>query len=301
MTMTQREFRPVDVSDAAKMSQAEAIQYHYDNDTRFFSLWLDKTLSYSSARWSNPHTGKVLAETLYDAQVEKIRYHLASAGVSPGHRVLDVGCGWGAVIRSAVADFGAESALGLTLSTHQYDHIQGHRWPGVEVLLQDMFEWETDERFDAAVSIGAFEHFAKPEMNRSEKVAIYRRFFETLAEMMPVGGRFSLQTIVWDAVTFEEAKRSIPQTVFPQSDIPFIDEIAEGSTATFRMVYLENDPAQYAKTLTAWIEGLRAHRDEIVAEWGEEKFAWFERYLRMSRLSFQRRICSLSRIVLERR
>lgn len=301
MASTKAKFQPVDETSAAGMSQAEAIQYHYDNDTRFFSLWLDETLSYSSARWSNPLTGEVLAETLDGAQREKIRYHLAAAGVAPGSRVIDVGCGWGAVVRSAVADFGAARALGLTLSTHQLDHIQAHKWPGVETLLQDVYEYETTDTFDAAVSIGAFEHFAKPEMDREQKVAVYRAFFEKLGGMMPRGSRFSLQTIVWDNVGFEEGKTVLPTTVFPQSDLPFIDEIAESANGTFRLVYLENDGNQYARTLAAWIEGLRAQRAQVIEEWDEAKYEWFLDYLRHSRLSFQKRVTSLARLVLVRR
>lgn len=294
------EFTPTDPARAREMSAAEAISYHYDNDTRFFSLWLDPTMSYSSGRWHDALGGNE-QPTLAAAQEEKIRFHLDAARIPRDGSLVDVGCGWGAVIDRAVRRHGARRAVGLTLSRDQADHIRAHAAPGVDVRLEDVFAWEPGETFDAAISIGAFEHFARPEMSRDEKVAVYRSFFEKLAGMLSPRARFSLQTIVWDDITFDEAKRSLPETVFPQSDIPFIDEVVAGSAGAFRLVYMENDPAHYAKTLDAWIANLRANRDLILADWGATKFDFFERYLRNSRLAFTRRKNSLARFVLTRR
>jgi cyclopropane-fatty-acyl-phospholipid synthase len=296
----QRRFAPADVEEARAMNAAEAIQYHYDNETAFFALWLDPTLSYSSGRWSDPLGRAPAARDLAEAQRAKIAFHLDAARLPDGGALIDVGCGWGAVLVEAAAR-GAGEAVGLTLSRDQYDHIRAGRAPGVTVVMEDAFAFTPSRRFDGAVSIGAFEHFARPEMDRAEKVATYSAFFERMHGMLADGARFSLQTIVWDAVTFAEAKRWIPQTVFPQSDIPFIEEVVAGSADTFRLVYLENDPRDYARTLAAWIANLRAHRETILARWGEEKYVFFERYLRNSRIAFTRRKNALARFILERR
>lgn len=300
--MTQREqFKPVDVTAAQQMTQSDAIQYHYDNDTRFFSLWLDPTLSYSAARWTGPMGAPPHAEDLAAAQLEKIRYHLDAADVKQGTRLLDIGCGWGAVLKAA-AERGADASIGLTLSRDQLDHIQAQSWPGVTALLEDVYDYRADKPFDAAISIGAFEHFAKPDMDRDQKVETYRTFFRQMAEQMTRGARFSLQTIVWgNVIDFADSKRLLPQTVFPQSDLPFIEEIAAGSSDTFRMVYMESDPDQYQRTLEAWIANLQHHRDTILKEWGAQKYDFFEHYLRRSRLSFKGRRTSLARFVLVRR
>jgi len=299
MTSPQR-FRPVDTAGAKKMSAAEAIEYHYDNDTRFFSLWLDATLSYSSARWRDP-AGRELATDLAAAQREKIRYHLEAAALPKGGRLLDVGCGWGAVLEAAVARDPSASALGLTLSRDQHAHITDNASPGVAAELRDVFAFESETPFDAAISIGAFEHFARPEMDRAQKIAVYRAFFERLAGLLARGSHFSLQTIVWDAVDFETAKKLLPETVFPQSDIPFIEEIVAASADTFRLKAMENDPDEYARTLTAWIANLKAARATVEAEWGPDKYTFFEQYLRRSRLAFKQRANSLARFVLVRR
>ncbi|MBJ3776032.1 class I SAM-dependent methyltransferase [Acuticoccus mangrovi] len=299
--MTAKQFMPAEIEDAQAMSASEAIEYHYDNDTRFFSLWLDPTLSYSSARWRDPLAIENAEPDLTAAQLNKLTFHLDAARIPKGGSLLDIGCGWGAILKAAVTERGAARALGLTLSRDQLDHITAGGWPGAEAKLQDVYEFDTDERFDAAISIGAFEHFARPEMDRPEKLQRYRAFFDKLHTLTTPGARFSLQTIVWDALTFDEAKKWIPQTVFPQSDIPFIEEVIEGANGAFRVIYLENDPTQYADTLDAWVKTLKTHKATILAEWGEEKYTFFERYLRNSKLAFQRRKNSLARFVMVRR
>jgi len=293
-------FAPVDEPAARAMSTDEEIRYHYDNETDFFALWLDGTLSYSAARWRPPPGGGPAPDTLAAAQAAKIAFHLDTVALPPGGALLDIGCGWGAVLKAAV-DRGAGHALGLTLSRDQADHVRARAWPGVEIRLEDVFQFAPGRAFDGAVSIGAFEHFARPEMDRPAKIAAYRDVFGRCHAALAPGARLSLQTIVWDDISFEEAKRWIPETVFPRSDIPFIEEIVAASQGAFRLVYLENGPRDYALTLPAWIANLRARREEIVARWGREKYDFFERYLRNSRLAFTRRKNSLARFVLERR
>lgn len=294
-------FKPVDRETAGTLSAAEAIQYHYDNETRFFSLFLDKTLCYSAARWHVPLKAEPAIDNLYDAQVAKVRFHLDALQLKPGARILDVGCGWGAVLAAAVQEYGASGALGLTLSKDQRDHIVGRNLPGVDVQLADVYETELPGTFDGIVSVGAFEHFARPSMDKAEKIAAYEKFFQICHDHMTPGAMLSLQTIVWDTPTFEEAKTWIPETVFPQSDIPFIDEVVTASHPLFRLEYLENRREDYILTLDQWVKNLKAKKDEIIAEWDEEKYTFFEHYLRNSKLAFARRKNALSRFVLRRR
>lgn len=294
-------FKPVETHRARTMSAGEAIRYHYDNDTDFFALWLDPSLSYSAARWREPVTGTSLGATLEEAQTAKLDFHLTAARVGQGERLLDIGCGWGGVLRRATAVFGACRALGLTLSEHQFDYIASQCWPNVSVLLEDAFAFESDETFDAAISIGAFEHFAKPGLAPAEKRARYETFFERVACLLEPAARFSLQTIVWDSVDPASRAKILPETVFPQSDLPFVDEVTTAAQRPFRLVYMENDPDEYRRTLTAWIDNLRAVQDTVIRRWGAAKYAFFERYLRDSRLGFGRHRVSLARFVFERR
>ncbi|WMS43644.1 class I SAM-dependent methyltransferase [Acuticoccus sp. MNP-M23] len=294
-------FKPIDTASAQQMTAEQAIQYHYDNDTTFFSLWLDETLCYSSARWRDPLGLTPPQPDLASAQKAKIDHHLDAAALPPGGRLLDVGCGWGAVLAAQVARDPNATAIGLTLSQDQHDHIAAKGTAGVSVELRDVFAYDAGVPFQAVVSIGAFEHFARPQMTRAQKIDVYRIFFERIAAMTTPGARFSLQTIVWDNVDFDTSKALLPQTVFPQSDIPFIEEIVAASHGTFRLAYLENDPDEYAATLADWIKGLRAVKSHVIETWDEEKYTFFERYLRRSRFAFKQRYNSLARMVLVRR
>lgn len=297
----QEKFAAVDEAGAAALTPAEAIRYHYDNETAFFSLWLDPALVYSAARWQAPHGKGPRASGLAEAQAAKLDFHLDAMQLPDKARILDVGCGWGALLGKAVEERGAAQAVGLTLSEDQHAHVAAQGWPHVEVLLEDVFAFQSETTFDGIVSIGAFEHFARPSMTKPEKIAIYRLFFEACHRIMAKGACLSLQTIVWDDLDFEASKKWIPQTVFPQSDIPFIDEVVAASAETFRLEYMENGREDYILTLDAWIENLKAAKDVVVDRWGEEKYVFFERYLRNSRLAFQRRKNALARFTLRRR
>src|SRR6476659_789679 len=99
-------------SEPRRGASAEAIQHHYDVGNDFYRLWLDPTMCYYCALWEEGEADHQLEQ----AQRRKIAHHLDSARVRPGCRLLDVGCGWGAVIREAVEGRGARRAVGLTLS-----------------------------------------------------------------------------------------------------------------------------------------------------------------------------------------
>ncbi len=96
-----------------------AIQFHYDVGNPFYKIWLDEQLVYSAARWTDPITSEVLATTLEQAQQEKILFHLRAVKAKPEDSILDIGCGWGAILQSAVSNFGVRKATGLTLSKEQ--------------------------------------------------------------------------------------------------------------------------------------------------------------------------------------
>src|SRR5258707_1072315 len=93
----------------------EAIQHHYDVGNDFYQLWLDPTLTYSCALWE-PNDHDAMLEI---AQQRKIQHHTRWAHVPAGGRLLDIGCGWGAVLKHAIEEKGVGQAVGLTLSQQQ--------------------------------------------------------------------------------------------------------------------------------------------------------------------------------------
>src|SRR5262249_19777579 len=129
-----------------------SIQAHYDLNDEFFGLFLDPSMTYTCARFSSP------GATLAEAQLAKIDLCLDKCQLSPGHRLLETGCGWGAAAVRARDRHGVE-VVALTLSRNQHEHnlrLAGGR-DGIEFRLEG---WETfHEPVDRILAIGAFEHF----------------------------------------------------------------------------------------------------------------------------------------------
>src|SRR5947209_5277394 len=130
-----------------------AIQHHYDVGNKFWELWLDPTMTYSCAMWAD-------GDTLESAQRRKVDWLLDGAHAPGANRLLDVGCGWGAAIRRAVAR-GTAHAVGITLSEKQHEWISRLGDPRLEVHVVGWADYEADEPFDSIISAGAFEHFAR--------------------------------------------------------------------------------------------------------------------------------------------
>lgn len=280
----------------------EAIRHHYDVSDDFYALWLDDSLTYTCALWRDPEDP---AETLEEAQVRKLDHLVAGARAAGARRVLDVGSGWGSMLRRLVGTHGVQRGVGLTLSSTQARWVERMALPGVEVRLEGWQEHEPGEGYDAIVSVGAFEHFAASGLSRDERVRVYRHFFERCGDWLPRGGRVALQTNVKgnNPVMDRRTVRDllfIMEMIFPESEIPALSEVVEASEKRFDVVSLRNDPAHYSRTVQEWYDRLVAHRNEAVSGVGEETVANYERYLSSSVTHFRNRHLGLARIVFEK-
>ncbi|HUB70509.1 MAG TPA: cyclopropane-fatty-acyl-phospholipid synthase family protein [Acidimicrobiales bacterium] len=274
----------------------DAIEYHYDIGRDFYRLWLDTRMVYSCALW----TGE-LDDDLESAQLAKLAWHATAAKADGALRVLDVGCGWGAMLRYLVEERAVAHATGLTLSADQASAVPpSEQW---EALLEDWRDHEPSGPYDAIISIGAFEHFARDELPRAERRSIYRAFFERCAGWLAEGGRLSLQTIAYE--DFDRAKSAVTpfftKEVFPESGLPQLSDIIEAAEGSFRLVGFRSDPTHYEQTLLLWQKRLESRRQEACELAGPETYRHYLRYLRLSRAMFQRHVCTLYRLVLERR
>jgi cyclopropane-fatty-acyl-phospholipid synthase len=133
---------------------AEAIAYHYDVSNDFYALWLDSQMVYSCAYFRSPD------DSLDDAQTQKLDHVLRKLGVRPGDRLLDIGCGWGALIVRAAEKFGAQ-ALGITVSRNQYEYARERIAAAgladrCEVHLEDYRD--VAGKYERIASVGMFEH-----------------------------------------------------------------------------------------------------------------------------------------------
>lgn len=277
----------------------QAIQQHYDVGTDFYAFWLDDTLSYSCALWDDANAD------LQTAQTRKIDYHIQSARAAGVERVLDVGCGWGALLHRLVNQHGVQEAVGLTLSVDQAEWIAALRHPSIQVRIESWMDHHPDRPYDAIISIGAFEHFGRPGWSSDEKVSAYRTFFSRCHAWLHPGACLSLQTIAYGNLDPNAARNSaghrfLLHEVFPESELPTLAEIVDAADGLFEFVTLRNDRDDYRRTCRVWFDRLMARRAEATPLVGETVVARYLRYLKLSATLFHYGQTALYRIAFRR-
>ncbi len=258
---------------------AVAISHHYDVSNRFYEWVLGPTMAYTCAVYQTEDT------SLDDAQAEKFDLVCRKLDLKPGQRLLDVGCGWGGMVRHAAEHYGVR-ALGVTLSRQQAEWGQK---AAAEQGLTDLVEVRhgdyrdvTEGGFDAVSSIGLTEHIG---------TANIPAYAARLAEKLLPGGRLLNHCITRRSVDVPPIARRgfIGRYVFPDGELPSVSEVVrELERAGLEVRHEENLREHYAKTCLAWCEGLDAHWDEAVAEVGLGTARVWALYLAGSSLGFER-------------
>jgi len=251
-----------------RASDAEAIRYHYDVSNQFYSLWLDANMVYSCAYFHSDQ------DSLENAQIQKIDHILTKLRVGPGDRLLDIGCGWGALIIRAAQKFGAR-AVGITLSQNQYE-LARERIASAgladccEVRLQDYRD--VTGKFDRIASVGMFEHVGLRNL---------RAYFARIRELLEDDGTAMNHGITsTDPESIEPSSEFIQRYVFPLGELPHISlTLHEMCAAGLEPVDVENLRRHYAITLTHWAERFEAHEQELREIVGEKRWRIWRMYL----------------------
>jgi cyclopropane-fatty-acyl-phospholipid synthase len=297
--------RPSDVParpPAVPGASPAAVQAHYDLSDDFYASWLGPTMMYTSGLWTDgdPADLELALDRKNDFFAERV-----AAG--PGCRVLDVGCGWGGTLRRLLAHSGVDSATGLTLSPAQHRYAEQRPMPGLEVRRESWTEHEPARPYDAIVSFGAFEHFARDGTTGPERIATYRAFFARCALWLAPGGRLGLETIAHDDApdTAAPAGRGplgdSVLALFPESICPHLSEVVLGFEPWFEVELLRSDAADFARTFRHWQVRLRAAEAAAVRATDPPTVRRFVRYLAASEWQFRDGSLTNYRIVLRRR
>lgn len=258
----------------------EAIEYHYDVSNEFYSLLLDRNMVYTCAYFKNE------SDSLELAQEQKLDHVLTKLRVKPGERVLDIGCGWGALVFRAVEKFGAR-ALGVTLSRNQYEYAQEKiREKGIadrcEVRLQDWRDLRGAGKFDKIAAVGVIEHVGRRDM---------RDYFKTVGGLLKDGGLMLNHGISSVDPESRAVGRGvgdfIGKYVFPNGELAHISLLLhEMQAAGLEPTDVESLRRHYAKTTAMWAERLEANRERALALAGDKRLRIWLVYLAGSAFAF---------------
>jgi cyclopropane-fatty-acyl-phospholipid synthase len=269
------------------------IAAHYDLGNDFYRLFLDETITYSSAVFESPE------QSLADAQRNKYRRMAEGAGLRPGMQVLEIGCGWGGFAIYAAGELGCR-VTSVTISKAQRDlAVERVRSAGlqdlVEIQLRDYREIEGT--YDAIVSI---------EMLEAVGAEYYQAFFAACDRALKPGGRLSLQTIAFPDVAYERQRRGanwIQLYIFPGGLLPSLAVIERSLHRTRLLVSGVTDIApSYVRTLQEWRGRFMANLDAVRAQGFDERFIrMWEYYLAISEAGFATGLTQDFQLVLEKK
>lgn len=248
-----------------KSNSQKNIHAHYDLGNAFYELWLDQSMSYSSALFEGDFT-----QPMMQAQHAKVRRALRMAGVKPYDRVLEIGCGWGGLAEMAADEFDA-NVTGVTLSTEQLEFAQARMnrlgmATHADLRLQDYRDIK-DMPFDAICSI---------EMVEAVGREYWPEYFATVARLLKSGGRACIQAITIDDALFERYVKStdfIQQYIFPGGCLPSPSEFRKAAAAAGLVVVEEFAFGRdYAETCRRWRADFLQRRSEVLPLGFDEKF-----------------------------
>ncbi len=262
----------------------EAVRHHYDVGNEFFSLFLDRSMTYSCAFFSRVPKRRFGSRppTLEEAQEAKLDLTCRKLALQRGERLLDVGCGWGSFVMHAASRYGVE-AVGITLSENQAELARKRVADAgladrVEIRVQDYREL-AGERFDAVGSIGMVEHVGEAQIDT---------YAEQLASMLRPGGRLLNHGISRLKHGNVEGGPFSERYVFPDGETLHVSRVILAlERAGFIARHVEEFGADYAETLRHWIARLDQNRERAEELAGPERLRVWRLYLRAARNGFE--------------
>lgn len=252
---------------------------HYDIGNDLYRCMLDRRMVYTCGYWAH-------ADNLDDAQRDKLDLVCRKLSVREGMRILDIGCGWGSFAKYAAETYGAR-VVGVTVSREQVELGTEHcRGLPVELRLQDYRE--VDEKFDAIVSLGMFEHVGHKN---------YRTYMNVVRRCLKKGALCLLHTIGKND-SRPGVDPWIGKYIFPNGEIPSLKQIAQSMEPLMHVEDLHNFGPDYDRTLMAWNHNFNRHWNSLKEQYDERFFRVWNYYLKVCAGAFRARNLQLWQIVI---
>ncbi|MCW9023106.1 MAG: class I SAM-dependent methyltransferase [Gammaproteobacteria bacterium] len=247
-----------------------SISHHYDISNDFYKIWLDPKMIYSCAYFRDAQ------QSLAEAQNDKLDHICRKLRLQPGQQLLDIGCGWGALVCWATKHYGVYSH-GITLSQQQYQYTQQYICEQglqhqVTVELQDYRDMMADIQYDRIVSVGMFEHVG---------IENFPRYFGTVKSLLKPGGLFLNHGITNDTGWQKtDLTRFINHYVFPDGELARISDVSQAmEQAGFELLDVESLRRHYAMTLRHWIKAMEHHQEEVIRASSEATYRLWRLYM----------------------
>jgi cyclopropane-fatty-acyl-phospholipid synthase len=273
-------FLEVKLSGLGKASKAfEVGEKHYDLGNRLFEAMLDSRMVYSCAYWPG-------ASTLEEAQWNKLDLICRKLALSPGMRVLEIGCGWGGWAKHAAENYGVE-VVGLTVSKEQAA-LARERCAGLPVEIELRDYRDARGSFDRVVSIAMFEAVGHK---------YYRTFMEVVDRCLKDDGLFFLHSIVGNEPVGAAEAPWLNKYIFPNGELPSLAQIVAAAEGLFVVEAAHHFAGDYDRTLAEWHKNFRRNWDSLRDTYDERFFRMWELYLLMARGIFQARIAHIWHLV----
>jgi len=255
---------------------------HYDAGNDLFECMLDERMVYSCAYWKD-------AKDLDSAQHAKLDLICQKLRLQAGMRLLDIGCGWGSLLKFATQEYAAQG-LGITVSKNQKQRAC-ERLAGlpVEIRMQDYRK--LTGQYDAIASIGMVEHVGWKN---------YAEFMKVAHRCLKPGGLFLLQTI-GSTRSVKNTDPWIGKYIFPNSMLPSLAQLARAAESYFIIEDVQNFGPDYDRTLMAWDEKFRHAWPRLKDKYGERFYRMWRFYLMSSAASFRTRRIQLWQLVLAKK
>ncbi|AEF55255.1 cyclopropane fatty acyl phospholipid synthase [Marinomonas posidonica] len=257
-------------------------EQHYDVGNDLYQAMLDESMAYSCGYWKE-------ADTLHQAQLNKLRLICEKAQLNKAESVVEIGCGWGSFAEIAAREYEV-NVTGVTISKEQ-EKLAKERCKGLPVDIKLMDYRSLEGQYDKAVSIGMFEHVGPKN---------YGTYMQTAHNLIKEDGIFVLHTIGSDK-SATGTDPWIDKYIFPNGVIPTLTQISESAEPYFVIEDVHNFGQDYATTLLAWHSNFEKAWPQLQNQYSERFYRMWTYYLKVCAAAFQSRSLQLYQVVLRKR